>query len=154
MPGGLGDGRPRKDEVLSELLALAPSLDRLVGEGLRRRDLTMPRARLLLALDDAGPVIMNELSKRLEVTPRAVTALVDGLAARDLVRRCDVAADRRATLVELTAAGRRVCRDMRAGHRRLAEELLSGASARELDATLAVLRGFRAGLEHRRAGAA
>jgi DNA-binding MarR family transcriptional regulator len=45
---------------------------------------------------------MADLAGELDVTPRNVTALVDGLEAEGLVRRVPHATDRRVTLVELT----------------------------------------------------
>ena len=89
--------------MLRELFQLAPSLERFRAEGMARRGLTQPRARLLRTLDEGGPQVMSELSRALDVTPRAVTALVDGLEADGLVRRCVHPHDRRATVVELTA---------------------------------------------------
>jgi DNA-binding MarR family transcriptional regulator len=45
---------------------------------------------------------MADLAEQLSVTPRNVTALVDGLEVERLVRRVPHATDRRVTLVELT----------------------------------------------------
>jgi DNA-binding MarR family transcriptional regulator len=140
-----------RSEVLRELFQLAPSLERFRAEGMARRGLTQPRARLLRTLDEGGPQVMSELSRALDVTPRAVTALVDGLEADGLVRRCEHPHDRRATVVELTATGRRTCREMRDGHERLSEEILGGVSERDLTASLRVVRTVRNAMESRRA---
>jgi DNA-binding MarR family transcriptional regulator len=45
---------------------------------------------------------MADLAEALAVTPRNVTALVDGLEAESMVRRVPHSTDRRVTLVELT----------------------------------------------------
>jgi DNA-binding MarR family transcriptional regulator len=148
---GVRDTAAEREAVLRELFGLAPQLERFRAEGMARTGLSQPRARLLRRLDEDGPRVMSELSRALDVTPRAVTALVDGLEASGLVRRCEHPHDRRATLVELTAAGRQTCREMRDGHRRLAEELLGGFSEPELDASLRVARAVRSAMEARRA---
>jgi DNA-binding MarR family transcriptional regulator len=44
---------------------------------------------------------MGDLAKALDVTPRSITALVDGLESEGLVRRVAHPTDRRATIVEL-----------------------------------------------------
>ncbi len=119
-------------DVLRQLLHLSPRLDRLTVEGLRRRGLTQARARLLMALTDSGSATGTELSRTLEITPRAVTALVDGLEALGLVRRAEHPSDRRATVIELTARGERTGRDMLFSYRRLADALLGSVSARDL----------------------
>ena len=51
---------------------------------------------------------MADLADELEVTPRNVTALVDGLESDGLVRRAAHPSDRRVTLVELTCNRERV----------------------------------------------
>ncbi len=137
--------------VLGELLRLAPVLDRLTAEGLSRRGLSHARARLLLVLADDGPQVMSALSDALDVTPRAVTALVDRLESDNLVRRCQHPTDRRSTVVQLTATGRRTCREMRAGYRLLAEELLGSLDRAGLTTSRRVLEQVGSGLEQRRA---
>ena len=60
------------------------------------------RMRLLYELHCDGPQKMADLAGGLGVTPRNVTALVDGLEAEGLVRRRDHPTDRRVTIIELT----------------------------------------------------
>jgi DNA-binding MarR family transcriptional regulator len=67
--------------------------------------LTFPRLRLLEQLHCQGPQMMRALADDLGLTPRNMTALVDALEAEGLVRRVAHPSDRRATLVESTAAG-------------------------------------------------
>src|SRR5690349_8214351 len=61
------------------------------------------RLQLIRSLSCGGPRIMSDLSDALDVTPRNVTALVDGLEGEGLVRRKAHPTDRRKTLIELTA---------------------------------------------------
>lgn len=70
--------------------------------------LTYPRIRLLMALHCNGRQMMSTLSEELSVTPRNITVLVDGLEQENLVRRCAHPSDRRATIIELTVAGKEV----------------------------------------------
>jgi DNA-binding MarR family transcriptional regulator len=135
-----GDARP---VVLRELLLMAPVLQRLVAEGLQRRHLTQPRIRVLTTLADEGPSTMSAIARALEVTPRAVTALVDALAEAELVERTRPPEDRRATIVALTPKGRRTVRDLRRGYARLAERLLGDVADADLDAALRVLGAVR-----------
>jgi 4,5-DOPA dioxygenase extradiol len=69
---------------------------------------SVPRLRLLNAVHCHGPQKMADLAGALAVTPRNVTALVDGLEAEGLVRRVPHSTDRRVTLVELTCSSDRV----------------------------------------------
>ena len=69
---------------------------------------SVPRLRLLNAVLCHGPQKMADLADALAVTPRNVTALVDGLEGDGLVRRVPHSTDRRVTLVELTCNRERV----------------------------------------------
>jgi DNA-binding MarR family transcriptional regulator len=73
---------------------------------LRRSGLSFARMKLLGVLDMLGPQIMSNVSDELGVTRRNVTALVDALEAEELVRRTPHPTDRRATVIELTPAGK------------------------------------------------
>ena len=82
----------------------------LQGE-LQRAGTTPARARLLLALQSEGPCRLSDISARLDVTPRNVTKLVDGLEREGLVSRHPHPTDRRALLVRLTGEGAAVCKE-------------------------------------------
>jgi len=62
--------------------------------------------RLLQSLNLGGPAIMREMGGKLAITPRNMTAMVDQLEQAGLVIRRPHPADRRATLLELTGAGK------------------------------------------------
>ncbi len=134
-------------QVLAELFAVGPLLAQQQAAGLDRRHLTQPRVRLLFALERSGPVIMHKLSCELGITPRAVTALVDGLEASGLIERAAHPHDRRATVVALTRRGRDMCRTLRDSYRMFADALLGSCRDSDLAVTLTVLQEVRAGLE-------
>ena len=75
---------------------------------------TMAQMRTLRTLDRIGePVRMGDLADRLHIVPRSATSVVDDLEAAGLVARHVDPADRRASLVGLTDAGRRLLDDAR-----------------------------------------
>jgi DNA-binding MarR family transcriptional regulator len=107
------------------------------------------RIRLLGVLHCKGSKIMSGLSDELGVTPRNVTALVDGLEAEGLVRRVPHATDRRATVVEITPKGTEMARDVFAAYTEKIAELfrdLPEADRREL---LRLMEALLAGLRER-----
>ena len=79
-----------------------------VEEVLRPFDLSFARYEVLMLLlfSRAGALPLSRLGDRLQVHPTSVTNVVDRLQAQGLVRRCPHPTDRRATLAELTEAGR------------------------------------------------
>jgi DNA-binding MarR family transcriptional regulator len=75
---------------------------------LRPLGLTFPRyeALMLLSFTRAGALPLGKIGERLQVHRTSVTNIVDKLEADGLVRRVPHAEDRRATLAEITDAGR------------------------------------------------
>jgi DNA-binding MarR family transcriptional regulator len=85
--------------------AFASGYQRWLESATPSSELSFPRLRLLEQLHCQGPQMMRVLADDLGLTPRNMTALVDGLEAEGLVRRVAHPSDRRATLVESTPAG-------------------------------------------------
>ena len=101
---------------------------------------TAPRAQAA-GLAQVSPAVSWPCRVALRVTPRAITALVDGLVETGFVTREPCPADRRATLVTFTELGRTTTQAMADGHRELARQLFAGLPAETFD-------GFDAGLSH------
>ncbi|MFC4377649.1 MarR family winged helix-turn-helix transcriptional regulator [Nocardia halotolerans] len=80
-----------------------------VDEALKPSGLTFSRYELLqlLSFSRTGALPMAKASARLQVHPTSVTNAVDRLEAAGLVVRVPHPSDRRATLIEITAAGRK-----------------------------------------------
>lgn len=77
--------------------------------------LTPSQLHTLLWLGHDGPLAMGELARRLAVTDKTVTGLVDRLERDGLLRRGRDDADRRVVHVSLTARGTAVSRDIEEG---------------------------------------
>jgi DNA-binding MarR family transcriptional regulator len=96
---------PNGAEVADAMAEFASTFRRwtraLVGDAL-----SYSRMRLLCELQDVGPQKMAVLASALDVTPRNVTTLVDGLEREGFVRRLPHPTDRRATVIELTDSAR------------------------------------------------
>jgi DNA-binding MarR family transcriptional regulator len=120
---------PDPDGLLAEqLLRLTRRVHRIQKRHLERRELgiTPAQSRLLRTLAHYGsPPRMADLAERLEVVPRAVTTLVDGLEANGKVRRVPDPVNRRVIRIELTDDGRVALRELRAARRSAAEEILA-----------------------------
>jgi DNA-binding MarR family transcriptional regulator len=77
---------------------------------LRPHGITFPRyeALMLLSFTKAGALPLGKMGERLQVHRTSVTNIIDKLESDGLVRRVPHQQDRRATLAEITPAGRRV----------------------------------------------
>jgi len=116
----------RWEAALDRVLELTVLLNRDMTDSLAREGLTESRAHLLWQLQQRGPCTQATLASDLHVTPRAITALVDGLTASGIVTREPHPSDRRATLVTFTERGRATAQALRDGHVRLARQLFAG----------------------------
>ena len=131
----------RWEAALDRVLLLTVLLGRDATESLARMGLTVARAHLLWELRARGPCTQRTLASALHVTPRAITALVDGLVETGFVTREPRPGDRRAILVTFTERGHATARELADGHRELARHLFGGLNAEAFD-------GFDAGLSH------
>src|SRR5881392_3376893 len=114
----------------------------LVEKQVRTRfDTTLPRFDLMAQLErSAEGLKMNELSRRMMVTGGNVTGITDQLVTEGLVERVDVAGDRRAWRVRLTAKGRKLFHEMANQHEGWIVQAFAGLSDKDV-ATLHKLLG-------------
>ncbi|MFM9372665.1 MarR family winged helix-turn-helix transcriptional regulator [Streptomyces sp. Da 82-17] len=132
------------DGLLADhLLRLARRLHRVQKRHLEPIGLTPAESRLLrLVAHHEAPPRMADLAQGLEVVPRAVTTLVDGLETAGRVRRAPDPANRRVTRIELTDEGRKTLRTLRDARRAAAEDILAPLTAEQrkvLDGLLTTL---------------
>ncbi|MFI1280010.1 MarR family winged helix-turn-helix transcriptional regulator [Streptomyces sp. NPDC020858] len=121
------------DRLLAEqLLRLTRRLHRIQKRHMVPLGITPAQSRLLRLVShyegEQAPR-MADLAARLEVVPRAVTTLVDGLEAAACVRRAPDPANRRVIRIELTDTGRATLRRLRNARTDAAEEILAPLTA-------------------------
>jgi len=107
---------------------------------------SVPRARLLTALRGDEPRRMGDVANLLGITGRTLTVLTDALEAEGLLTRLPDPADRRATLLALTDAGREQLTCSYQLRKDLSEQVLehlSGEERRTLVQLLSKLTGGR-----------
>ncbi|MER6446428.1 MarR family transcriptional regulator [Streptomyces venezuelae] len=125
------------DRLLAEqLLRLTRRLHRIQKRHMVPLGITPAQSRLLRLVShyegEQAPR-MADLAARLEVVPRAVTSLVDGLEAAGCVRRAPDPANRRVIRIELTDTGRATLRRLRNARTDAAEEILAPLTADQRD---------------------
>ncbi|MDI3404111.1 MarR family winged helix-turn-helix transcriptional regulator [Streptomyces cavernicola] len=122
---------PDPDGLLADhLLRLARRLHRAQKRHLEPVGLTPGESRLLrLVAHHESPPRMGDLAQGLEVVPRAVTTLVDGLETAGCVRRAPDPENRRVTRIELTPEGHKTLRTLRDARRAAAEDILAPLTA-------------------------
>jgi DNA-binding MarR family transcriptional regulator len=118
------DGRP--ESLSDSFRAVFRRLRLQTQQALAPWEITPAQARALGVLSRHGPVRLGTLSEHLHIAPRSATEVVDALEERGLVERHPDPADRRATLVALTARGSEVAGGVRAARAAEAEEFFAG----------------------------
>ena len=148
------EGHTTLARALDQLLAVVVLVNDDMQQGLARRGLSVPRAHLLWVLHHDGPSTQRALADGLKVTPRNVTALVDGLEETGFVARGPHPTDRRATRVSLTEHGTATLSAMTKAHQQLAESLFGGLESRQLRLLLSGLDHVMGRLQQELAAAA
>ncbi|MFM5905424.1 MAG: MarR family winged helix-turn-helix transcriptional regulator [Micrococcales bacterium] len=133
---------PRIDDLsVPELQMLATGLTSRLSNLFKRwldrttagnPDLNGPRLRLLGLVASHKTVTMSEAAVLLDVTPRAITRLVDGLEADGFLQRQPNSVDKRVFELSVTPVGQERIEKLMPGHLAQVRELFSELTAEEL----------------------
>lgn len=119
-------------DTASSVHSAALRLLRLARQADAGMDLDGPRASVLSVLVFAGPQPMKRLAEMEQVTPPAVTKIVDALQAAGLATRTPSTTDRRVVVVAATPAGRRLLERGRAARVRVVADRMRPLTDRDL----------------------
>ncbi len=140
------ESRATHDDHLSvrvwlRLLACTKLVEGAVSGGLRDAfETTLPRFDFLSQLErNPGGLRMTDISRRMMVTGGNITRIADQLAAEGLISRSIAPADRRASIVKLSAAGRRAFGEMARRHEEWIVTMFAGLSVAERSQLYALL---------------
>jgi MarR family 2-MHQ and catechol resistance regulon transcriptional repressor len=103
-------------------------------------DLGFSDFTILEALLHKGPMLVNEIGRRIELTSGSITTAVDRLEARGLVERSADADDRRAKQVALTHRGRTLITRIFDRHRAVLDAAADGLTRTERETLIALLK--------------
>lgn len=105
--GKLDGDKLLRTEAIRAMVMAIKRLDQLIEDELVDTGVTHGQYKALMCVKNYGVTgtQMHAIAGFLGVTPRNVTGLVDGLEAAGLVERVPDPADRRATIVRVTAEG-------------------------------------------------
>jgi DNA-binding MarR family transcriptional regulator len=135
---------PAADENLSELFwSVARTLRHLNKEALEPLNVSPSHGRALAVLMRHGPMRPGALAEHLRIAPRSATEVVDDLQERGLVERTPDPADRRATVLHLTAAGTAAGDAIRAARQAAAERFFAGLHEADRADLTRILRQLR-----------
>jgi DNA-binding MarR family transcriptional regulator len=110
-------------------------------------DLSVPQLKVLFALHVHGDATMSVLARTLGVTTSTMTAIVDRLVERRLVRRGGQAGDRRRIVCRLTPQGAELVERLQQGGRDRMLRLLGMLTVPELRQVVAGFAALRAAID-------
>jgi DNA-binding MarR family transcriptional regulator len=139
-----GEEPARPMAAVTSIMRAQQVLMARLNDLLRPHGLTFPRyeALMLLSFTRTGALPLGKIGERLQVHRTSVTNIVDKLEADGLVRRVPHAEDRRATLAEITDAGRATARRATAALHGAAFGI-DALADEEQEAVTALLRALR-----------
>lgn len=105
-----------------------------------RHELSEGEFAVLEALYHKGPMLLNEVQKKVLVSSGGITYLIDRLAKKGLVERRPCASDRRAIYAALTGEGERLIGRIFPAHAEAIEHAMAGLSSGEKDQAIELLR--------------
>jgi DNA-binding MarR family transcriptional regulator len=108
-----------------------------------RHDLTPTQWAALAKLFEAGPCSQNLLGRLTAMDAATIKGVVDRLVRRKLAATCTDPANRRRRLVNLTAAGHELVRDLTPAAHQITEETLAPLTAGEQEIFLVLLKKLR-----------
>jgi DNA-binding MarR family transcriptional regulator len=151
----------RRADVLAKIVELEPQMLRVLGPAQARDwvdvDLTMSQLKMMFVLSCAmGPntdpgLRVSEVARGLGVTLPTVTAVMDKLVERGLVRRDDDPVDRRQHVCRLTVDGTALLQRLMAGRRAFTNALMEHLDDAELDTFLRGMQVLMSAAERLRA---
>lgn len=135
------------------VLRAASLLSKRLEQQLLEVGLSIPKFNVLRVLvhpepgrDPKDGLLMKQIARRLIVSEQNVTALIDGLEARGLVRRQSCPGDRRATIVRATPEGKRLIQKVMPVQITRATQLLHSLSQQQQENLVEALTALRVSL--------
>src|SRR6201997_1461758 len=108
--------------------------------GLEQTGIDETDFRILEVLLNKGPLPVNTIGPKVNLTPGSISTAVDRLVERDLVSRVESPEDRRVRVVSLTPKGKRLIAPVFRKHAAEIRKVLADASRKELRALETTLK--------------
>ncbi len=115
----------QSNETYNAVIAAYKALKSSIAQELSSEDITPSQLGVLKVLAKHGAMPLNKISHEMLVTRPNMTGLADRLESKHLVKRETNKNDRRATVMVLTAQGKRLQEDLSKRYNEFMNEVLS-----------------------------
>jgi MarR family 2-MHQ and catechol resistance regulon transcriptional repressor len=114
------------------MMKATQAISRYAMAGLEKSGLGDSDFRVLEVLLHKGPLPVNVIGPKVNLTPGSISVAVDRLVAKGLVSRAESSRDRRVRIVALTPRGRSVITPIFRAHAATIEKVFAGLSCAEM----------------------
>lgn len=128
-----------KAAFFDELLKVNRKMRTMFDARVKKRGLTLARARLMMQIAECEGKTQAELAEQMHIEQPSLVGLIDGLEKKGLVVRCTTDDDRRAKRIFLTPTARRETDSMRAFVAELRNRVLAGVDVADIESATRVL---------------
>ncbi len=130
-----------RDDILDEFEAVLYRFARLMGSQVDKFDdrLTPPQFMVLKALEHTGPMRVSDIAAHMGVKNPAASMMLNAMFEHDLVDRESDPDDRRATLISVSAAGKKELRAAEKNRRALMRGMTMRLSDEEINSIISGL---------------
>src|SRR6267378_2124119 len=125
-------GQTSAPHVWLTMLKALSGIARQLEVDLQRSGVSTTDFRVMEALLHKGPLPVNVIGPKVNLTPGAISVAVDRLEVRGLVARAECLQDRRVRIVALTPRGKSVITPIFRAHVATMEKVFAGLSRHEL----------------------
>lgn len=116
------------------------SMARHAQRSIAAHDIGLSDFAILEVLLNKGPMLVNEIGRKMRLTSGSITTAIDRLEARGLVARAADADDRRAKQVSLTRSGRALITKIFAQHSAKLDAAAEGLTRAERETLIQLLK--------------
>jgi MarR family transcriptional regulator, 2-MHQ and catechol-resistance regulon repressor len=120
--------------------------------GLKKTGIDNTDFRILEALLNKGPLPVNTIGPKVDLTPGSISVAVDRLVERGLVSRVESTEDRRVRIVSLTSKGKELIAPVFRKHAAEIRKVFADASPKELRSLEPILKKIGRRAESLRSG--
>lgn len=115
----------QSNETYNAVIAAYKALKNSIAQELSTLDITPAQLSVLKLLAKYGTMPLNKISEEMLVTAPNMTGLADRLESKHLIKRLTNGKDRRATMLSLTAQGKRLQEDVSKRYNLFLNDVLS-----------------------------
>jgi MarR family transcriptional regulator, 2-MHQ and catechol-resistance regulon repressor len=126
------------------LIKANQAIEKRAENGIAKTGLTFTDFRILEILAHKGPVPVNTIGARTNLTSGAATTAIDRLQDRGFVERVEHPDDKRSRIVHLTGPGQKVIEKAFSKHAKVMEKAAAGLSSKERSELAGLLKKLSA----------